>query len=477
MDGFPFRTEEVLRLMGYQVPSGRDNIYLPCPYCMGKKKSLNFKLEKNVFRCNKNDEHHGNILTFYRDQMGLQDTKAAYRDIMDRLQMGDKPSVVKASVSEEKDEQPKMASADKRNTFYSKLLDGFSLSKRNKEDLMKRGFKPEEIELLGYKTMPSPSDFEQIGNALKGMNLSSEAFEDIPGTYVTEKGNWWLKVWKGGIVVRYLDVFGRTQMLNVRKNEDERTVDEDGEKECKYYYISSNGKKKGTQASQVIHYAGKRHKAKNGLMVLDAPKDGKAYITEGAMKGDLYHSITGKLVICTPGVNCLKALKHEIPYMKKLGITEICIAYDMDRVKNIEVLKALQKLGMFLIKEGFKVSVKEWSTTITYFDGSLGNLDSRKNFVMTPETYRKMAKDAEYSKVSTEKILVDKIIKQASAIGRCEFLFAFESTKEAKENMEIYYSFKKLCTENGVTLKPCFWKLVYKGIDDFAAKTVRGIEP
>lgn len=476
MSGFPFKTEDVLTLMGYHVPSGKDNIYIPCPYCMGKKKSLNFKLQKNVFRCNKNDDHHGNILTFYRDQMGLSDTKEAYRQIMERLQMGDKPSIVKASVSEDKsDDHVKMAKADKRNLFYTKLLHGLTLSKKNTEDLIARGFRKEEIDALGYKTMPAPDDFEKISNALKDMNLSSESFEGIPGTYVSEKGNWWLKIWKGGIAVRYLDAFGRCQMLNVRKNEEERTVDEDGEKECKYYYVSSNGKKKGTAACQVIHYAGKRHKAKNGLMVLDAPKDGKAYITEGAMKGDLYHTITGNLVICTPGVNCIGALKKEIPIMKKLGIKEICIAYDMDRVKNIEVLIALNKLGMFLIEKGFKVTVKEWSTTITFFDGSFEKLDSRKNFVMTPETYQKALKDSKYNNVPIEKVLKDRIIKRASEIGRKDFLFAFESTKEARENMEIYYQFKKLCTECGVTLKPCFWKLVYKGIDDFEAHYMRGI--
>jgi hypothetical protein len=476
MGGFPFETRDVLTLMGYHVPSGKDSIYIPCPYCMGKKKSLNFKLSKNVFRCNKNDDHHGNILTFYRDQMGLSDNKEAYRQIMDRLQMGDKPSVVKAAVSSDEEKEVKMASADKRNLFYTKLLKQFSLSKKNTEDLLKRGFTEEEIKALGYKTVPKPENVEEIGAALKAMNLSSESFEGIPGTYVSSKDNWWLKIWKGGIGVKYLDIFGRCQMLNVRKNEEERQIDKDGEKECKYYYISSNGKKSGTSAKQVIHYAGKRHKAKNGLMVLDAPANGKAYITEGAMKGDLYHCISGNLAICTPGVNCLGALKKEIPYIKKLGIKEICIAYDMDRVKNIEVLIALQKLGMFLIDKGFKVSVKEWSTTITYFDGSLGNLDSRKNFVMTPDVYQKALKDAEYNKVSVEEILTSRIIKRAAEIGRTDFLFAFESSKEARENMEIYYQFKKLCSDNNVTLKPCFWKLVYKGIDDFYVHKERGVE-
>jgi len=476
MGGFPFETRDALTLMGYHVPSGKDNIYIPCPYCMGKKKTLNFNLSKNVFRCNKNDEHYGNILTFYRDQMGLPNNKEAYKQIMERLQMGDKPSVVKAVAYEDKEKEVKMANVDNRNLFYTKLLKQFSLSKKNTEDMLKRGFTKEEIKALGYKTIPNPKNVEEIGTALKEMNLSSESFEGIPGTYISNKGNWWLNIWKGGIGVKYLDIFGRCQMINVRKNEEERQIDKDGEKECKYYHISSNGKKKGTSAKQAIHYAGKRHKAKNGLMVLDAPKDGKAYITEGVIKGDLYHCISGNLVICTPGVNCLGALEKEIPYIKKIGIKEICIAYDMDRVKNIEVLIALQKLGMFLIEKGFIVTVKEWSTTITYFDGSHGKLDSHKNFVVTSETYQKALKDAEYNKVSIDEILTNRIIKRAVGIGRTDFLFAFESSKEAKENMEIYYRFKNLCIENNVTLKPCFWKLVYKGIDDFYAHKERGIE-
>lgn len=477
MDGYPFRTEDVLTMMGYHIPSGKDNVDLPCPYCMGKKKSLHFNLGRSVFRCNKNDEHHGNILTFYRDQMGLSSTKEAYKDIMNRLKMGDSPSIIKVPYLPSENKEVKMAGIEKRNLFYTKFLGNLSLSRNNKEDLLARGFKPEEIEELGYKTMPAQNDVDAIGAALKGMNLSSESYEGIPGTYISSSENWWLKIWKGGIVVRYLDVFGRTQMLNVRKNSSELEIDKDGEKECKYYYVSSNGKKGGTAAKQVIHYAGNRHVAKNGMNVLDMPKDGKAYITEGAMKGDLYHCISGNLVICTPGVNCLAALKKEIPYIKKLGVKEICICYDMDRVKNIAVLVALHKLGMFLIEKGFKVTVKEWSTTITYFDGSLGNLDSRKNFVMTPETYRKALDDAEYSKVSIEKILTDKIIKKSAEIGRKDFLFAFESTKEARENMENYYHFKKICIKNGVTLKPCFWKLVYKGIDDYYANLYRGIDP
>ena len=60
-------------------------------------------------------------------------------------------------------------------------------------------------------------------------------------------------------------------------------------------------------------------------------------LTEGPLKADVIHYITGQTVIAVPGVNSLKHLKETLEYLQSQGTTKVMTCFDMDYLKNPHV--------------------------------------------------------------------------------------------------------------------------------------------
>lgn len=446
----PFATSDVLNLLGYPVESGRNNEYYTCPYC-GRKKKLNFNFEKNMFRCNACGTS-GNILVFFKDQRVLADTKVAFKQILKELKIDNKGTVKIQPLVQSSEKKVKLASISQRDMVYTKMLHCMDLSSSNRADLLKRGFTDVEIKRLGYKTFPA--DYDTKSRVMKDMSLDS--YEGIPGFYVTKNQHWFLNTWKKGILVPYRDINGKIQELQCRMDNDECK-----DTDTKYFYVSSNGKKNGTSAKQVIHYA---CDFKDNLAVV---RNGVLYLTEGAMKADLFHCISGNPVIAVPGVNCLSALKKELPNIKKLGVYRIVIAYDMDRVKNYEVLKALHAMKDVIKEFGFDCRLKEWGTEYVLLNGEYKTMNTLNQFVMTPDSIHKL----------NERKKLKETLRGLKEQSIDEILLAFCSSLEAKSHKEDYLRLKALCEMCDVKCTPCLWKLHCKGIDDLYAYEVRHVNP
>ena len=82
------------------------------------------------------------------------------------------------------------------------------------------------------------------------------------------------------------------------------------------------------------------------------------------MKADLVHAFTGKPVISVAGVNSTTYLEQTLSYLKKLGITGICHAYDMDYQSNEKVAKQLQKTKEIIIAAGMEYKMLTWQTSV-----------------------------------------------------------------------------------------------------------------
>lgn len=91
----------------------------------------------------------------------------------------------------------------------------------------------------------------------------------------------------------------------------------------KFRWISSIGKQDGTKAECWTHLAGAPQKT--------------VILTEGPLKADIIHQLTGDTVLAVPGVNSLNHLEEALVYLKEQGTVHIMTAFDMDYLTNPNV--------------------------------------------------------------------------------------------------------------------------------------------
>ena len=85
-----------------------------------------------------------------------------------------------------------------------------------------------------------------------------------------------------------------------------------------------------------------------------------ALLTEGPMKADVIHTLTGLTVIAVPGVNTLTQLEKALTALRKEGLSEIMTAFDMDMATNYYVRDAYKKLLELLANMNFKYGTYVW---------------------------------------------------------------------------------------------------------------------
>lgn len=85
-----------------------------------------------------------------------------------------------------------------------------------------------------------------------------------------------------------------------------------------------------------------------------------ALLTEGPMKADVIHTLTGLTVIAVPGVNTLTQLEKTLTALRKEGLSEIMTAFDMDMATNYYVRDAYKKLLELLSNMNFKYGTYVW---------------------------------------------------------------------------------------------------------------------
>lgn len=449
-------SREVLRLCGYS-DHGRSHVYIPCPFCKGDKK-LNFNLQKGTYRCNKCDAH-GSSTDFYAHMIGIFDTKEAYKDMLNKIGSLETLSTVKA----EESEKAHAFDEERTDRVYKRILKRRPLTCKHTESLIKRGFSEEDINRLSYKSVMD--DSASISNIFSFIqNLGEESFSGVPGFFVTKKGNWCMTTGKRGIMVPYRSMYGKIRAIQIRKDDDVREMVE-GELEHKCYYLSSSYLRSGCGASQVVHYAGRFETDGQGNESLII-RNGQLVLTEGAMKADLFYCLTGQTCMAVPGVYCTKALKKDLPELIKLGLTTILIAYDMDKLLNIHVLEALQKMIKLINDFGIEARIVNWSAAYVGLDGSKGKIDTDNAFLFSVKTYQDAVSNG---------TLLDKL-RRVKELGRTSIHFAFRNREEALQHETEYSELKKLVSDQ-FTYSGIFWNLKLKGIDDYYAYHVKGITP
>ena len=335
---------DIIPLIGIpDPPNGRPVYNISCPCCDDnpRKKHLNINLNKDVFCCPR-CHFSGGVFDLYSHYSGV-DRKHARKVLMEKLGLKDSgPSYEGSNQKQERrtitrpilqEIELPLTDIDARHETYAALLGKLSLASDHRENLLSRGLTDEQIRTFGYKTMPV------VGFSALAKQLQSEGYYlgGVPGFYHTKDGAWTFVQERRGILIPARDQDGKIQGLQIRL---------DKIKKGKFRWISSIGKQDGCKAEGWTHMIGN-------------PKP-TVLLTEGPLKADVIHYITGQTVIAVPGVNSLKHLKETLEYLQSQGTTKVMTCFDMDYLKNPHVRDGYYNLANILAEVGIEYGTYLW---------------------------------------------------------------------------------------------------------------------
>lgn len=335
---------DIIPLIGIPgPPNGRPVYNISCPCCDDnpRKKHLNINLNKDVFCCPR-CHFSGGVFDLYSHYSGV-DRKNARDVLMEKLGLKDSgPSYEGSNQKQERrtitrpilqEIELPLTDIDARHETYAALLGKLSLASDHRENLLSRGLTDEQIRTFGYKTMPV------VGFSALAKQLQAEGYYlgGVPGFYHTKEGAWTFVQERRGILIPARDQDGKIQGLQIRL---------DKIKKGKFRWISSIGKQDGCKAEGWTHMIGN-------------PKP-TVLLTEGPLKADVIHYITGQTVIAVPGVNSLKHLKETLEYLKSQGTTKVMTCFDMDYLKNPHVRDGYYNLANILAEVSIEYGTYLW---------------------------------------------------------------------------------------------------------------------
>ena len=335
---------DIIPLIGIpDPPNGRPVYNISCPCCDDnpRKKHLNINLNKDVFCCPR-CHFSGGVFDLYSHYSGV-DRKHAREVLMEKLGLKDSgPSYEGSNQKQERrtitrpilqEIELPLTDIDARHETYAALLGKLSLASDHRENLLSRGLTDEQIRTFGYKTMPV------VGFSALAKQLQAEGYYlgGVPGFYHTKEGAWTFVQERRGILIPARDQDGKIQGLQIRL---------DKIKKGKFRWISSIGKQDGCKAEGWTHMIGN-------------PKP-IVLLTEGPLKADVIHYITGQTVIAVPGVNSLKHLKETLEYLQSQGTTKVMTCFDMDYLKNPHVRDGYYNLANILAEVGIEYGTYLW---------------------------------------------------------------------------------------------------------------------
>lgn len=349
-----FYMTDLIPLLGLpNPPYGQTSYYVQCPCCdeNPRKRHLNINLSKDVFRCPRCGVS-GGIFDLYSLYTGVPRDKV-YSALVERL----KPSIIsnrqKVKVIPQTviKEYP-ITDIETRHATYSALLSKLTLSNDHLNNLRSRGLTDEEIKGNGYKTTPIAG----LQTIAKQLRAEGYYLSGVPGFYRTDEDIWTLIKEKRGILIPVRDYKGRIQGLQIRRDNCEKR---------KFRWVSSADMKDGCKAEGWTHLAGKVQEC--------------IILTEGPMKADVIHALSGRSVLAVPGVQSLTQLSNTLEKMKAQGLKRVKTAFDMDMLTNHHVQSGFQKLNELLNDMEFKFSTYVWDPTYKGLDDYIWEYQMRKS--------------------------------------------------------------------------------------------------
>lgn len=451
----------------FRAPGGSFDI--DCPFC-GSKRKFNVNPRKNVARCNKCSGDSGyNTVTLHAALTGLS-TKEAYKDLLKRwngLPSDTKVELKKRKEAAESVEEIMPAPIKVRDIVYRRLLSQLDLSKKHREDLIKRGLNDEEIEKGMYKTVPVCGLHSLAAHAIRGIEFGKN--QGVPGfVSVDDPKKVLLRPRKNGYFVPVLTKEGLISGMQIRYDNLKPTASErEREMYKKYSWYSSSEKDTGCGVTgcENIHFAGDWSKT---------PK--VCSLTEGVLKANIAAYLSGDPYLGLVGVNNVGQLERTLAALQKEGLESVYIYVDMDYRDKHEVKNALTSIKKVINRSG----------NVTYdADGKGFNIKETEEYIeihVSSPLPKKILLFLGKSMIPVEKVESGKNLikvqkdfmhgirntRHKLSVVNAEGIDTEDLTDEKKKvllskELALSISFEK----KGLTYHVMTWDEEYKGIDDY----------
>ena len=348
---FPFGIMDVAELLHLRVRRRQVNsVYTDCPFCGDNRGKMNINFAKNVWRCNYCEEH-GGMIGLYAKAYGISNSDA-YREICEALQTGlPAPEyTVKTFQHNEKSTaaQSEMASIQEIHQTFSVLFGMLTLSKKHREHLQTvRGLTDDQIERLGYKSTPP----FYLGRSLaERVQKHGCKVQGIPGFYIGKDDKWTINFNSitAGILIPAKGIDGMLRGAQIRLDVPLKDKDSDQDKDgTKYLWLASSSKNMGVTSGSPVHFVGD-------------PFARTVYVTEGLLKADIAHTLTGRSFIAIAGANNVSKLDPVFALLAQNGTQLVVEAQDMDKYRNSMVDKGASKIYLMARQHGLECRRLTW---------------------------------------------------------------------------------------------------------------------
>lgn len=325
---------QTARKSGLAVNDSGSQLHINCPFCGDTKRRLYLYSNTEQYHCF-HCGAHGNAVSLYARRTGLSYASAYHELVADEMLHFPLPAVQKPPEREP-------AGIEQRDAVYRALLDLLPLSAEHHQNLSGRGLSDQAIVANSYRSL---QDGKELRDKIAAQLSSRYDLNGVPGFYFRD--NAWRLCSYSGLLIPIRAMTGQIQGIQIRRENTKR---------MKYVWLSSVGKPYGTAARSWIHVTG--NCAQN-----------TAVITEGPLKGDVASALSGNaLFICVPGVAAIKYLPDTL---KSLHLTSVQEAFDMDKLRNPQVVVARKRLRQVVTDCGLPCKTLIWSENYNGIDDYL----------------------------------------------------------------------------------------------------------
>lgn len=365
---FPFGIMDVASLLRLNIRrrGGSRVVYADCPLCGDRRGRLGLYPRTNTWHCYHCGEC-GGMLPLYGKVHGLGNSDA-YWEICEMLGTGGPGREYTPKKAELPPDvpQPQRASEQDIHKTLTALLALLTLTPAHREHLrIKRGLTDRQINGFGFKSTPPAYLCRAIAARLAGQGC---VLRGVPGFYVDNGGKWTVRFHSrtAGILIPIRGVDGLLHGLQTRLDKPIKGKDDPPDKQgAKYLPLSSTGKPMGVTSGSPIHFVGD-------------PNARVVYVTEGALKADIAHALTGRTFVATAGVNNTAGLDELFAFLHRSGTQEIIEAEDMDKYCNPHVSRGASKVHQLAVKNGLACRRLVWNPNYKGIDDWLLALHRKK---------------------------------------------------------------------------------------------------
>lgn len=364
---FPFGIRDVVELLHLKIRRRQaDSVYTDCPFCGDRRGKMNIHFGKNVWRCNYCGEG-GGMLSLYARLNNITSSDA-YREICDALQAGDttwgyeeqerKPAAcggsngVGPADAGKGEEIPQAHRADARQIHqtYSLLLGMLGLSSAHRAHLKseKRGLTDGQIDSLGFKSTPPGFLCRSLTERLLKQGCTVEG---VPGFYLHEQGYWTVRFSRraAGILLPAVGIDGLVKGMQILLDVPFKDKEDPPEKAgTKYIWLSSASKNRGVTSGSPVHFVGD-------------PFARTIYVTEGILKADIAHCLTGRSFAAVAGANNVKPLEPLFALLAANGTKLVVESHDMDKYSNEMTARGSSRICQMAGRYGMECRRLTWN--------------------------------------------------------------------------------------------------------------------